>query len=160
MDIKNIVDKNQNLYTEIISIIIIVLLFIIALTMIFNLISNKSKSCSQKYTIVSANKLKDITIEYFLAYILPMFAFDFTKWDSVIIFLIFYISLGLLCIKHSYFTANIILEVLNYNFYECSIENSDGITIKKYVISKKNLTQENSIFLKSINNEYMIESKV
>lgn len=159
IDIKNIVDQDPNLYTEIISIISIILLFIISLIVVHNLIADKRKGGSEKYTIIHANKSKDITIEYFIAYVLPLFAFDFTKWDQIIIFLIFYISLGLLCIKHSYFTANIVLEGLKYSFYECSIKNSDGIVIEKYVISKKNLCHENSIFLKSINNEYMIEPK-
>lgn len=160
IDIKNIVDQDQNLCTEIISIISIILLFIISLTVVHNLIVDKRKSGSEKYTIIIVKESKDITIEYFIAYVLPLFAFDFTRWDQVIIFLIFYISLGSLCIKHSYFTANIILEGLGYSFYECSIKNSDGIVIEKYVISKKNLKQENNIFLKSINNEYMIEPKM
>lgn len=156
---KNIIDQDLHLRTEIISIISIILLFIISLIIVHNLIVDKRKSGSEKYIIINAKNTKDITIEYFLAYVLPLFAFDFTKWDQVIVFLIFYISLGLLCIKHSYFTANIILELLNYNIYECSIKNSDGIIIEKYVISKKNLKHENSILLKSINNEYMIEPK-
>lgn len=159
IDIKNTVDKKQNLYTEKISIIAIIVLFIISLIIVRRLIIDKRKSGAEKYIIVEAKKSKDITIEYFLAYVLPLFAFDFTQWDQLIIFLIFYLSLGFLCVKHSYFTANIILEILKYNFYECSLKNSDGKVIDKYVISKNNLETENSILLKSINNEYMIEPK-
>lgn len=159
IDIKNIIVQDPNLYTEKISIISITVLFFISLILVMRLIMDKKKSGSEKYTIINATKSKYITIEYFLAYVLPLFAFDFTKWDQVIIFLIFYFSLAILCIKHSYFTANIILEVLGYNFYECTIKNTDGKTIEKYVISKKNLKNENSIFLKYINNEYMIEPK-
>lgn len=159
LDIKNIIDKDKNLYTEKISIIVIIILFVISLIVVCNLIADKRKSGSEKYEIINVKKSKDITIEYFLAYVLPLFAFDFTKWDQVIIFLIFYISLGILCIKHSYFTANIILEIFKYNFYECTIKNVDGIVIEKYVVSRKNLKNENFIYLKSINNEYMIEPK-
>jgi len=159
IDVKNIVDKAPNLCTEIISIISIILLFIISFIVVYNLIIDKRKSRSEKYTIINAKKSKDITIEYFLAYVLPLFAFDFTKWDQVVIFLIVYMSLGLLCVKHSYFTANIILELLHYSFYECSIKNPDEKIIEKYIISNKRLKNGNSIFLKSINNEYMIEPK-
>ena len=123
-----------------------------------NYYRQKKKWC-RKIHNYGSKKSKDITIEYFLAYVLPLFAFDFTQWDQLIIFLIFYLSLGFLCVKHSYFTANIILEILKYNFYECSLKNSDGKVIEKYVISKNNLETENSILLKSINNEYMIEPK-
>lgn len=49
---------------------------------------------------------------------------------------------------------------VKYSAEELSDFDGDGIVIEKYVISKKNLCQENSIFLKSINNEYMIEPKV
>ena len=160
IDIKNVIVKDPNLYTEKISIISIIILSIISLVVVRSLIIDKKMSCSEKYKIIDAKKSKDITIEYFLAYVLPLFAFDFTKWDQVIIFLIFYMCLGLLCIKHKYFTTNIILEILKYNFYECSLQNVDGVIIKKYIISKRNLKQENSIFLKSINNEYMIEPKI
>jgi len=157
MDIKSIIDNNPNIYTEIISIVSTIILFIISSTVVFYLLADKRKSNSEKYMIVKSKKSKEITIEYFLAYILPLFAFEFTKWDQVIIFLIFFIVLGFLCIKHSNFTANIVLELLKYNYYECTLKNVDGIEVQKYVISKKNLMKENQVYLKNINNEYMIE---
>ena len=76
IDIKNIVDKKQNLYTEKISIIAIVVLFIISLIIVRRLIIDKRRSGAEKYIIIEAKKSKDITIEYFLAYVLPLFAFD------------------------------------------------------------------------------------
>ena len=96
IDIKNIVEKKQNLYTEAISIIAIIVLFIISLIIVRRIIIDKRRSGAEKYTIMEAKKSKDITIEYFLAYVLPLFAFDFTQWDQLIIFLIFYLSLGFL----------------------------------------------------------------
>lgn len=160
MDVKNIVQQENNLYTEKIMIMGIIILFIISSIIAHNLMTDKRKSNSEKYTIVNARKSKNITIEFFLAYILPLFAFDFTKWDQVFIFFIFFVSLGFLCIKHNYFTANIVLELLKYDFYECTLKNTDGEEIEKYIISKKNLLYEDNIYLKSINNEYMIEPKM
>ncbi len=160
IDIKNIIEQDPNLYTEKISIISITIVLIFSIIIMLRLIGDRRKSGTEKYTIINAKISKDLTIEYFLAYVLPLFAFDFTKWDQVVIFLIFYISLAILCVKHRYFSANIILELFKYNFYECSIKNADGKIIKKCVISKKNLKEEGIIFLKPINNEYMIEPKI
>lgn len=159
IDIKNIVENESNLYTEIISIISIITTFFISVIVVCTLIKDKRKSGIEKYSIIDVKMPKDLTIEYFLAYILPLFAFDFTKWDQVVIFLIFYTSLAILCVKHRYFSANIILEIFKYNFYECSLKNIDGIIIEKYVISKRNLKNETTVYLKNINNEYMIETK-
>mgnify|MGYP000320977530 FL=1 len=61
-----------------------------------------------------------ITAEYLLSYILPLFAFDFTKWDEVVKFLIFFLTFGYLCIKHNSFSVNIVLELLGYKMYDCN----------------------------------------
>lgn len=159
IDIKNIINQDANLGTEILSVLLIVIVFIISFFIIKSFINDKRKSGIEKFEIQEIEVPKDIAIEYFLAYVLPLFAFDFTLWNQTIIFLIFYISLGFLCIKHNYFTANIVLEVLKYNFYKCALKNIDGVSIEKYVISKSKLIKGNEIYLRSINNEYMIEIK-
>ena len=56
-----------------------------------------------EYTIVDAKENKSIITDYMLSYILPLFVFDFTQWDGVVMFLIFFITLGFLCIKHNNF---------------------------------------------------------
>ncbi len=157
IDIKNIVDNDPNLYTERISIISIILIFILSLFIVYYMIHDRRKGNSEKYEIISAKKSKNITIEVFLAYIFPLFAFDFTKWDQVVIFLIFFISLGFLCIKHNYFLGNIVLEILKYDFYECTLKNVDGEIIEMNVISKRKIDKESTLYLKSINNEYMVD---
>ena len=73
---------------------------------------------------------------YLISYILPLFAFDFTLWDEVVEFMIFFIVLGFLCIYHNNFSVNIILELLQYRFYECSLLNADNIEVEKVIISK------------------------
>lgn len=160
IDIKNIIENNPNLYIEKISIACILLMFIISLIIVVYVVFDRRKGNFEKYEIVNIKKIKNITIEVFLAYILPLFAFDFTKWDQVIIFLIFFISLGLLCIKHNYFLGNIVLDVLKFDIYECKLKNVDGIEIAMNVISRRKIDKENYIYLKSMNNEYMIEKNV
>ena len=106
IDVKSIVTGGE-IRTEVISIIIIV------------------------YRLVSCSEEKSVSAEYLLSYILPLFAFDFTQWDQVVLFLIFYVTLAFLCIRHNYFSINVILEVCHYRFYSCTLENEDHISIEK-----------------------------
>ena len=110
---------------------------------------------STEYVIKSVLEDKTITTEYLLSYILPLFAFDFTQWSQVVLFLIFFITLGYLCIRHNYFSVNMVLELLNYKIYSCGLENEDGVSVEYKVISHRTLNPciGESIFLKSINNE-------
>ena len=65
IDIKNIVDKKQNLYTEKISIIAIVVLFIISLIIVRRLIIDKRRSGAEKYIIIEAKNLKILLLNIF-----------------------------------------------------------------------------------------------
>ena len=88
------------------------------------------------YVLKEVEEEKIISTEFLLSYVLPLFAFDFTKWDQVILFLIFYITMSFLCIRHNHFSVNIVLEFLHYRFYNCVIENDDKIRIDTKIISK------------------------
>ena len=111
------------------------------------------------FILKEAKEEKIISTEFLLSYVLPLFAFDFTKWDQVVLFLIFYITMNFLCIRHNYFSVNIVLEFLNYRFYNCVIENEDKIQIETRIISRNrlNILLGQSLNLKSINNEYRID---
>lgn len=159
IDIKSIVAKSQPIKTEIFSVIFIFTLWLISSGCLIFMISRRSKEGSVEVSIKSVQEEKSITSEYLLSYILPLFAFDFTRWDSLILFLVFFMTLGYLCIKHKYFSVNIVLEILNYNIYYCELENSDNICINTHVISKRNLSVKkgDKINLKSLNNEYKLD---
>lgn len=88
-----------------------------------------------------------------------IFAFDFTVWNEVVLFLIFFATLGFLCIKHNYFSVNIVLEYTNFKFYSCIFKNEDGIETEQSVISHRKLTGcvGYTIYLKSLNNEYKLD---
>ena len=49
------------------------------------------------------------------------------------------------------------LEILKYDFYECTLKNVDGEIIEMNVISKRKIDKESTLYLKSINNEYMVD---
>ena len=95
----------------------------------------------------------------FTSYILPLFAFDFTVWSEVVLFLVFFFVFAFLSIRHSHFSVNILLELMNYRFYSCELKNEDGISISKTVICQKILSARigETILVRPINNEYAVK---
>ena len=159
IDIKSLVEGGDYKKTEIISIVLI-LIFIIVTILYMVLYFNKTNDgFIEEYEIVKVKESKMITAEFLLSYILPLFAFDFCRWDQVVEFLIFFSVLGFLCIRHNYFSVNIILEIMKYRIYECALNNSDDKHIEKIVISKNSLTLKkgHSIKLKWLNNDVLLD---
>ena len=134
--------NNQYKTTEYIvlaSIIVVNLLCLIYLNKKIAWFIKNQKSPSRK--IVAATKEKSITTEYLLSCILPLFAFDFTNWQQVILFLVFFATLSFLCLRNNNVYSNIYLELKKYNFYTCEIVNKDNIKSNVLVISKNNLSK-------------------
>lgn len=162
VDIKYIIDGNNSLHTAFISIWCILLFIILSLVVVIKYIRKiKTREGIYEYTIVDAKENKSIITDYMLSYILPLFVFDFTHLDGVIMFLIFFITLGFFCIKHNNFCVNIIFEIANYRFYSCTLKNEDNVEIKRTIISRSRLNSNvgNAIHLKLLNNEFCIDVK-
>lgn len=159
VDIISIVKCSPTIWTEKISIALILIIFVLSIIFLCFSLKSGSSDNVEKYIIKSAYEEKSITVEYLLSYILPLFAFDFTTWEGVVLFAIFFTTLGFLCIKHSFFCVNIVLELFNYSFYRCELINDDQVTISKIVISKKKLSGEikNEICAKAFDNEYFLD---
>lgn len=161
IDVKNIITCDTNIMTEIISLICILVMLGISLVVLWLSFSNSkgNKEGVSEYTLISAKEEKTISIEYLLSYILPLVAFDFGKWDEVILFLIFFIILGYLCIKHNYLTLNIVLDLAHYNMYNCTLKNEDNIEIELSVLSRRKLNGQlgGKINLKPLNNEIRLD---
>lgn len=132
IDIKSLLEGGGDKWTEIISILGILLGVLISLVILFVKFFSAD---DEKYvlTIQKAKESKTITAEFLLSYILPLFAFDFTQWDEVVKFLIFFLIFGYLCIRHNIFSVNIVLELMHYRMYECRLMNTDGKEIKRTV---------------------------
>ena len=96
INIKSCIEKTQPINTEKYSIIVILVLWVITFISIRNNLRSKNKEGAIAVTLDTIQEEKSITSEYLLSYILPLFAFDFTRWDSVILFLIFFITLAYL----------------------------------------------------------------
>ena len=135
IDIKSCIENTDNLWTEIISISCILGFMLICIFVLFVTLCVNTTEGTQKQHLLSAVEEKSITAEYLLSYILPLFAFDFTQWSQVILFLIFFLSLGFLAIKHNYLSVNVLLELTNFRFYTCTVENEDGIVNEKTILS-------------------------
>ena len=141
-----------------ISIIAIVIVNFFSIIALCNWIKREPIT-SEEMKISYACENKTISSEYLLAYILPLFAFDFTQWDSVVLFLIFFITLGYICVKHNNFSVNILLEILKYNVYDCKIKTEENdLEIERKIISKTNLSKYRGriIRIENLNNEYSI----
>ncbi|BAM23917.1 hypothetical protein HMPREF1109_0538 [Streptococcus intermedius SK54 = ATCC 27335] len=159
IDIKSCIECSQSLGTEKYSIFVIVFLWIVSLIAVLLRFSSDEKEGTSIFVLKNIQEEKSITSEYLLSYILPLFAFDFTKWDSMVLFLVFFTTLGYLCIKHNYFSVNIVLEILNYRIFTCELENEDKILVEKFIISHKNLNVKKgeNVYLKSLNNEFKLD---
>lgn len=159
IDIKSCIENSQSTVIEFYSIIVILIIWLISILIIKMVLFSKYEEGTSRFILNSVKEEKSIASEYLLSYILPLFAFDFTKWDSVILFLIFFVTLAFLCIRHNYFSVNIVLEVLKYQVYSCEIENDDQISLTTSIISRKNLMSKKGeeIRLKALNNEYKLD---
>ncbi len=143
MDVISILESKTNLWTEIISLVLLALGTVFSLIVVITQMRRQRQrimSHCNKPTIKSATKQKAVTAEYLLSYILPLFTFEFTQWKEVMLFLIFFVILTVLCLKHHYVYANIVLEFCGYTCYDCALENVDGSTFDTVIISKDELS--------------------
>lgn len=159
IDIKSICEGNTNIWTEIIGVSLVLSVSVISLIVLMCELNPRNTSGQQEYRIISAKEEKTITAEFLLSYILPLFAFDFTVWDEVVLFLVFFLVLASLSIRHNHFSVNILLELLHYRFYSCELENEDNISITKIVVCQKILSAQTGgmIYARAINNEYIVK---
>ena len=161
LDVKSIAEGQTHIWTEKISIILILVTIFISLIVLMTTMNPRNINGSQAYTIVAAKEEKTITAEFLLSYILPLFAFDFTVWDEVVQFLIFFVVFAFLSIRHNHFSVNVLLELLNYRFYSCKLETTDEdkVVIDKTVICRQILSAHTreEIRIRPLNNDYSIE---
>lgn len=159
IDFMSIYTGTAYIWTEVISIALILVVSILSSFVLLYAFNPKDKSGAQTYILKSVQEEKMITAEFLLSYILPLFAFDFTIWHQVILFLIFFFVFMFLCVRHNHFSVNILLELMKYRFYNCEIENEDKKIIHKIIITQNELPAKinNNICIRPINNEYCVQ---
>ena len=159
INIKSLIMKTQNPYTEILSIIFIIIFSVISLIVLKVNFSIPEENLVEKFEIITADECKTITVEFLLSYILPLFAFDFTLWDETVEFLVFFFVLAYLSIKHNVFSVNIVLELSGYKLYDCTLKNNDDATIRKTIVGKNGLKTctGKCIKIKALNNDFVLD---
>lgn len=161
LDYMSIYQGNDNIFTEIISISLILLVFLLSLLILIPVFNPHNAKDAHQYQIKTAREEKSVTAEFLLSYILPLFAFDFALWYETVLFLIFFGTFSFLSIRHNHFSVNVVLELMRYRFYVCDLENEDGKNITKTVISQKILSAHigSTIDLRPINNDFAVMVK-
>ena len=71
--------------------------------------------------LLSLTEKKTLTAEVLLSYVLPLLAFDFGRWVGLLEFLMFFILISFLSVRHNLLGGNVFLELLGYRFYSCRI---------------------------------------
>lgn len=161
INLMSIINKEKHLYSEYISSICILVGLLISTLIIMLSIKNLKNTDYKDYKITEVSQEKGITSEFLLSYILPLFAFDFTRWESIIQFLIYFCILSFLCIRNNNVYANILLEIRNYKFYTCELVWASEPHLKPIqviAISNKNLcaNKGNTIECASLNKPFYI----
>lgn len=140
VDIRAIYLKPVDSLFEQISIFVIVLITISSLVVLRKLLKDRDLQ-TLKYNLYDVIEKKTLTIDYILLYVFPLMAFDFTSFKDVCLFLIFFLVLSFLEIKHHCISSNIVFELMGYSVYECRLKCSenDPEPKKQYIICKNNL---------------------
>lgn len=148
-------DKTSYYWTEIIGLILIIIGYIISIPNVVMTLIGINVEGAETCTIKHAKEDKTVAVEYLLSFILPMFAFDFTQWRQVVLFLIYFAVLVILCVRHNLLVSNVVLIVRNYRIYHVVVVNSYGIEIERDVLSRDRLTDKlnEDIIIHSMNND-------
>lgn len=146
--------QTPNRWTEILSVVCIVMGYLISIPNIVFTMQALNQENAERLTLETVHEQKTASLEYVLSFVLPMFAFEFTQWENVILFILYFIVLSYLVLKHNLLVANIIFEVLHYQFYDITAKNGFSVTVTREVISKRRLEnkQADDIYLRSMNN--------
>ncbi len=159
IDIESILEKSGPFFTEYASIVSIIFAILVSIIVITIQLRRQSAEGAIKHTIESVTEQKAISAEYLLSYILPLFAFDFTYWRDVVLFLLFFITLAFLLLRHNYLSVNIALEFCGYRFYQCHFKSQDGIDTNRLILTKKQLNglKNETIYIKHLTNDFSLD---
>lgn len=142
MNVFNICRENWGCVFVVLVIGILMLTSIISINRFLR--DKKRNNTPHKVKIKKALRANKLSSEFLLAYILPMIAFDFAEFKSVVLFIIYFGMLAFLCIRNSNVYTNIWLEIKGYRMYLCDLETNimdrPHIYEECLVISKNNLT--------------------
>lgn len=158
-DFFSIMDNEADLYTEKISIPFLFGAFLVALHIVRKELTSEKVDNVQPMYLKNVKEEKFAVAEFMMSFVFPMFAFDFTKYQGVLLFSVFFLIFGWLCIKHNYLCVNVALEIMKYKIYDCECVNMDKIKYEKKILSNRKLIEQSNITVltRRINNEYLFD---
>lgn len=139
IDVCSLLKSQSNQYTEIISIACISLILIFSSIILLLAFKEMDNSTYSEYDLKQAVEEKTISIDILASIVLPLIAFDFTKWNQTILFMIYFSAFCFLSLRHNYFPSNILLEIFGYRIYECKLKDLNDVVIEKQLLSKQRL---------------------
>lgn len=158
-DIFSIMDNEADLYTEKISIPFLFGEFLVALHIVRKELTSEKVDNVQPMHLKNVKEEKFAVAEFMMSFVFPMFAFDFTKYQGILLFSVFFLMFGWLCIKHNYLCVNVVLEIMKYKIYDCECVNMDKIKYEKKILSNRRLIEQSNttVLTRRINNEYLFD---
>lgn len=157
-DAMSLIHGTASPWVELISICLIPSLFFVAVHFMKKGLK-PSASETQMYHIDTVEEEKLLTAEFLFTFVFPLFVFDFTAWEGIVLFGIFFIIFGCLCVRHNYFCTNVMLDVMKYRIYNCELTDANDVPVKYKIISKRYLRTQagEGILLKQLNNDYSLD---
>lgn len=107
--------------TEYLSVVAISLGIVLSLIAVAVGLRRKEKP-GEEYELVCFEERRTVSAEMLLAYVMPLMAFDFTVWEGVAQFLIFFSVVFWLSFRHRAAFEGVFLELLNYRCYSCKVK--------------------------------------
>ena len=160
IDIRSIFfDPDPHKMTELITVFLMLAGIVFSAFISYKALKRRGLENTRPFTVVAQKEEKTVTSEFLLSYILPLFAFDFTKCDQVLLFLVFFITLALLCLRYHRFTASVVLELAGYRFYRCELKTMQGYSEERIVVTKTLMAYRAGakINLRELNNDCMLD---
>lgn len=164
IDCMSLCKDSSSPWTELIGLASIIVGFSFSGIVTFGVLKREGGQNYTQYYVVEAEEDTVSTTAYLLSNTLPLFAFDFTNWESTVTFLIVFIILFVLCLIHNRYDCNVCLELFGYRLYKCWL-NREGKTIDDAVvlIHRKALYKNDEIAVRLIGSNlylgYVVKSK-
>ena len=162
-DFLNLYRANSYIGTELISVVVIFLINTVAIIIILRSLNSIKYSEYKSYRVIDVKRESGVTNNFAVTYIAPLIIFDFTRWDSVVPFILYFFFLMFHSYTQNVIYANIIFEVLHYKFYNCELQWKAEPTVNQIqalVLSKNNLHAQkgNTVEVAKLNSSFYINN--
>jgi len=134
-------------------IVSILLVALGVLSTVYIFVYSKKKSNGKYYTVNKLQPVRQLSVNYLMAYVLPFIVFDFEKNNDIIIFFIIYGLLMLLYVKYNLIYFNLVLEIFGYIVCKADIERNGNSETEVIIVlrSRKHVCKK-SLLLDNIGN--------